>query len=135
MPIIRAYLGRLPILGVCLGHQALGQHLGWTVKRAIPKHGKRSPIDHPGTGLFQGLPDPMEVARYHSLVVAPTPGATTTTQVLARARDDGTVMALQNQSKLAWGVQFHPESYGTQSGQRLIGNFWRLACAYAMQTT
>jgi len=113
---------RMPLLGVCLGHQALAAHHGGTVGRApAPRHGKSSRISHDGTGLFQGLPSPFEAGRYHSLVVEEKtlPAAL---RVTARS-DGGLVMAIAHRELPAWGVQFHPESVLTPEGERLIGNF------------
>ena len=118
----------IPLLGVCLGHQALAAHHGGTVGRApAPRHGKSSRISHDGTGLFQGLPSPFEAGRYHSLVVEEKtlPAAL---RVTARS-DDGLVMAIAHRELPAWGVQFHPESVLTPEGEILIANFLRLSSA------
>ena len=121
---IRALSGRVPILGVCLGHQALGQAFGGRVVRAGrgPVHGKTSRLEHDGTGPFRGLPADLEVGRYHSLVVeaATLPP---TLRVLARSRDDGEIMGLAHVEHPTWGVQFHPESVLTPEGMALLGNF------------
>ncbi len=122
LAVIAELSGRIPILGVCLGHQAIGQAFGGRVVRA-PKvmHGKTSPILHDGTGLFRGIPNPMEATRYHSLVVEPAslPPALT---VNARTAE-GEIMALSHATLPVWGVQFHPESILTVDGKKLLQNF------------
>jgi anthranilate synthase component 2 len=118
--------GSLPILGVCLGHQAIGQVFGGDVVRAPqPMHGKLSAIRHGGTGLFAGLPNPFEATRYHSLIVdrASWPNSLTITAETA----DGIVMGLQHSERPIHGVQFHPESIASTGGHQLLGNFLRLA--------
>jgi anthranilate synthase component 2 len=118
--------GNLPILGVCLGHQAIGQVFGGNVVRAPqPMHGKLSAIRHGGTGLFAGLPNPFEATRYHSLIVdrASWPNSLTITAETA----DGIVMGLQHRERPVHGVQFHPESIASTGGHLLLGNFLRLA--------
>jgi anthranilate synthase component 2 len=117
-----------PLLGVCLGHQALAQaHGGRLVHAATPVHGKASEIHHDGTGLFQGLSRPFPAARYHSLVVEPA-SVPATLRVTART-SDGTVMALCHRTRPSFGVQFHPESVLTAEGKRLLANFLQVACA------
>jgi anthranilate synthase/aminodeoxychorismate synthase-like glutamine amidotransferase len=119
---IRELAGELPILGVCLGHQAIGQVFGGTVVRA-PRlmHGKTSEITHDGAGIFTGLPDPFVATRYHSLVVAPE---TVPDDLVVTATADGdVVMGLRHRSLDVEGVQFHPESILTPSGPALLGNF------------
>ncbi|MGK5731067.1 aminodeoxychorismate synthase component I [Streptomyces sp. URMC 124] len=113
----------LPLLGVCLGHQGIGMLHGATVGRAPrPHHGRTSPVLHDGTGLFAGLPSPFEVVRYHSLAVTDLPGA-----LKATARTpDGVLMGLEHRERPQWGVQFHPESAGSQYGIELLANFRRL---------
>jgi anthranilate synthase component 2 len=118
----------IPLLGVCLGHQALAALHGATVGRApAPRHGKSSRVAHDGTGLFEGVSNPFEAGRYHSLVVEEKtlPAAL---RVTARS-DDGLVMAIAHRELPAWGVQFHPESVLTPEGERLIGNFLRMGSA------
>lgn len=118
---IRHFTGRLPILGVCLGHQAIGQVFGGTVVRgAEPVHGKTSAIEHDGRAVFAGIDNPMIATRYHSLVVDPE-GADVL-EVSARC-DDGVVMGLRHREHPVEGVQFHPESILTDAGHALLANF------------
>ena len=122
--LIRAAAGRIPLLGVCLGHQAIGAAFGGDVVRAGRiMHGKTSPIHHDGTGVFAGLPDPFDATRYHSLVVEPT----TLPACLRRTAwtDEGEIMGLAHRELPVEGVQFHPESILTLEGKRLLGNFLR----------
>ncbi|RJF90980.1 anthranilate synthase component II [Sphingomonas cavernae] len=115
-----------PLLGVCLGHQSIGQHFGGKVIRAGElMHGKTSPVTHDGTGLFAGLPSPFTATRYHSLIV-PEEGMPETLIVNARA-PDGTVMGFRHESLPIHGVQFHPESIATEHGHAMLANFMRLA--------
>jgi anthranilate synthase component 2 len=117
---------RLPLLGICLGHQAIGQHFGGKVMRApAPMHGKVSPIDHDGGGVFAGLPSPFEATRYHSLCVAPA-GLPDCLAVTARA-GDGTIQGLRHESLPIHGVQFHPESVASAHGHVLLANFLAIA--------
>ncbi len=130
LPAIRDLSGSLPILGVCLGHQAIGAAFGGRVERALrPLHGHATPVRHDGTGLFSGLPDPMPVARYHSLIVAPQPGMEQHLSVNALS-DEGEVMALSHRRHPTYGVQFHPESILTEGGHAIFANFLRLARAW-----
>jgi len=118
----------LPLLGVCLGHQALGALHGAVVQRApAPRHGKTSAVRHEGAGLFAGLSNPFEAGRYHSLVVREE-GLPPDLAVTARS-DDGLVMSLAHRSKPAWGVQFHPESVLTPEGEKLLANFLAMGAA------
>lgn len=127
LPAIRALSGSLPILGICLGHQAIGAAFGGRVERAVlPLHGQASPIAHDGERLFAGLPAPMPVGRYHSLVVAPQPGMAAHLTVDARSAE-GEVMALSHRSHPTYGIQFHPESVLTENGHALFSNFLGLA--------
>jgi para-aminobenzoate synthetase component 2 len=127
LPAIRELSGAVPLLGVCLGHQAIGAAFGGRVARAgRPLHGQATPIRHDGAGLFTGLPDPMQVGRYHSLIVAPEPGMADRLSVDAVSAE-GEVMALSHRSHPTWGVQFHPESVLTENGHALFANFLRLA--------
>jgi para-aminobenzoate synthetase len=110
----------LPLLGVCLGHQAIAHLHGAKVGRADePRHGRTSPIEHNGTGLFAGLPSPLRAVRYHSLAVTDLPESLEATAWTP----DGVLMALQHRTKPLWGVQFHPESIRTEHGHRLLRNF------------
>ena len=113
-----------PLLGVCLGQQAIAQAFGGTVVRGAPVHGKTSPVTHDGTGLFDGLPSPMQATRYHSLVVEPALPDVLETSATS---DDGALMALRHRALPIWGVQFHPESVASEGGHRLIANFLTLA--------
>lgn len=108
-----------PLLGVCLGHQAIGQHFGGSVVRGGLMHGKTSPVTHDGSGVFAGLPSPFTATRYHSLIVEDLPEDLV---VNARA-DDGSVMGVRHASLPIHGVQFHPESIATEHGHALLGNF------------
>jgi anthranilate synthase/aminodeoxychorismate synthase-like glutamine amidotransferase len=131
VPVVQRWGASIPMLGVCLGHQSIGEAYGGRVVRAGQvMHGKTSDIEHDGTELFEGLASPLSVMRYHSLVVEPTslPAAL---RVLATARDDPSeIHAMRHREHPVWGVQFHPESIGTAGGAQLLGNFLRLAaCA------
>ena len=122
LELVRRASGRVPVLGVCLGHQALGQAFGGRVVRA-PRlmHGKTSPIRHDGRTLFAGLPDPFTATRYHSLVVA-RDSVPACLEVSAWT-DDGIVMGLRHRDHPSEGVQFHPESILTSAGKDLLRNF------------
>ena len=125
--LIRAAAARVPILGVCLGHQAIGQVYGGRVGRAeVPMHGKVSTIRHTGTGVFAGLPSPMEATRYHSLIVA-RDGFPEDTLDLTAETDDGVIMGLQHRWLPIHGVQFHPESIASQHGHDILRNFLTIA--------
>jgi anthranilate synthase/aminodeoxychorismate synthase-like glutamine amidotransferase len=124
--VIRAFAHRVPLLGVCLGHQAIGHVFGGRVVRAPrPLHGKTSVIEHDGRGLFAGVGAPFPAGRYHSLVVADEPWPDDL-EVAARSADDGVVMALRHRTWPLHGVQFHPESVLTGEGRRLIRTFLAL---------
>ncbi len=112
-----------PLLGVCLGHQAIGQHFGGRVVRGGLMHGKTSPVVHDGTGVFTGLPSPFTATRYHSLIVE---GAPETLAVNATAAD-ASIMGLRHTSLPIHGVQFHPESIATEHGHALLANFLEIA--------
>jgi anthranilate synthase/aminodeoxychorismate synthase-like glutamine amidotransferase len=124
--VIRYFAGRIPILGVCLGHQAIGHAFGGVIRRAIsPMHGKLSAIEHDGRGVFKGLDNPLNVVRYHSLVIdqQSLPNDLTVTAVAP----DGEIMGVRHRTWLVEGVQFHPESIFTDGGQRLLHNFLTMA--------
>jgi anthranilate synthase component 2 len=122
--VIRAWGASIPTLGVCLGHQAIGEAYGGRVVRAVRAvHGKTSRITHDGTGLFAGLPSPLEVGRYHSLVVE-RDSLPASLEVVATATDDPReIHALRHATHPVWGVQFHPESVLTPNGKQLLRNF------------
>ena len=113
---------QLPLLGVCLGHQAIGQHFGGKVVRGGLMHGKTSQLSHDGSGLFAGLPSPFTGTRYHSLIVDAVPDAL----VVNSTSDDGHVMGFRHRELPIHGVQFHPESIATQHGHALLANFLRI---------
>ncbi len=117
---------RRPLLGICLGHQAVAQHFGARIVRAVTvMHGKTCAVLHDGTGLFEGLPSPLTAARYHSLTVAPQ---SLPAGLAANAfAQDGTLQGLRHPGLPIHGVQFHPESVASQCGHRLLGNFIRIA--------
>ena len=124
--IAGAAAARRPLLGVCLGHQALAQAFGGQVVRAAQvMHGKTSAIHHDGEGVFAGLPSPFVATRYHSLIVE---AATLPPALIADARtDDGVIMGLRHRDLPLWGVQFHPESIASEHGHALLANFMTLA--------
>jgi len=111
-----------PLLGVCLGHQAIGQHFGGRVVRGGLMHGKTSPVTHDGSGLFAGLPSPFVATRYHSLVVEDAPDCL----VVNATADDAHVMGFRHATLPIHGVQFHPESIATEHGHALLANFLRV---------
>ncbi len=112
-----------PLLGVCLGHQAIGQHFGGTVQRGHLMHGKTSPVCHDATGLYAGLPSPFQATRYHSLEVVDIPQDL----VVNATSDDGAVMGFRHIGLPIHGVQFHPESIATEHGHAMLANFLRIA--------
>jgi len=120
--VVKHFAGKIPILGVCLGHQSIGYAFGGTiVKSATLMHGKTSPILHDGEGLFAGLPNPFLATRYHSLVVEreSLPEELVVTAWVA----EGEIMGMRHQTLPVWGVQFHPESILTQGGMEMLQNF------------
>jgi anthranilate synthase component II len=112
-----------PLLGVCLGHQAIGQHFGGSVVRGGLMHGKTSPVSHDGTGLFEGLPSPFTATRYHSLIVTDIPDEL----VVNATADDAHVMGFRHRELPIHGVQFHPESIATEHGHAMLANFLKQA--------
>lgn len=112
-----------PLLGVCLGHQTIGQHFGGNVARGGLMHGKTSPVSHDGSGLFAGLPSPFQATRYHSLIVENIPPAL----VVNATSDDGHVMGFRHATLPIHSVQFHPESIATEHGHAMLANFMRIA--------
>ena len=117
-----ADLGK-PLLGVCLGHQAIGQYFGGKVVRGGLMHGKTCPVEHDGTGLFQGLPSPFTATRYHSLIVDDIPADL----IVNATAGDGSVMGFRHATLPIHGVQFHPESIATEHGHAMLANFMRAA--------
>ena len=123
LDVIRSYGPRIPLLGVCLGHQAIGQAFGGSVVSApVLVHGKSSTIEHDGRGVFAGLEQQIVAGRYHSLTVAAEPWPQEL-EISARAVDDGTIMGLRHREFPIHGVQFHPESVLTSDGRRILRNF------------
>ena len=125
LDLIAAAAGRIPILGVCLGHQAIGQAFGGEVVRApLPMHGKLSPVAHDGCDIFAGIPSPFQATRYHSLIVK---RETLPECLIETARTDGIIMGLRHRTLPVFGVQFHPESIASEHGHRLLANFLAIA--------
>jgi anthranilate synthase component 2 len=126
LDLVAAAAGKLPLLGVCLGHQAIGQAFGGKVVRApVCMHGKLSQMRHHGEGLFEGLPSPFTATRYHSLTID-REGFPEVLEVTAET-DDGVIMGLRHKELPIYGVQFHPESIASEHGHALLANFLRLA--------
>ncbi|MGC3966497.1 MAG: aminodeoxychorismate/anthranilate synthase component II [Pirellulales bacterium] len=126
LDVVRRLGDEVPMLGICLGHQALAEALGGQIVRSpVPVHGRTAEIRHDGTRLFDGLPSPLRVARYHSLCAEPTklPASLRATA----ETDEGVVMAVEHRSRPLFGVQFHPESVLTDGGYRLLANFLKMA--------
>ena len=122
---VKKFGSLIPMLGVCLGHQCIGEAYGAETKRAIkPVHGKCSIIEHNGRGLFKDIPNPLQVGRYHSLIVEPD--SITDLEVTART-SDGEIMGFVHKSHPVYGVQFHPESVLTENGQGIVNNFTNIA--------
>jgi para-aminobenzoate synthetase component 2 len=132
-PVVAALSGRIPILGICLGHQCIGDVQGGRVLRARePMHGRASMVTHEGTDVFRGLPNPVRVGRYHSLIVEVDDPASPL-QVTARS-EKGEVMGLAHKEHPTYGVQFHPESILTEGGHAMLANFLQLAAEFADRT-
>ena len=126
LDLIAAAAGRVPVFGVCLGHQAIGQVFGGVVKRApMPMHGKVGGVEHAGTDIFAGLPSPFQAARYHSLIVEreTLPPELEVTAWTA----DGLIMGLRHRAMPVFGVQFHPESFASEGGRGILANFLAIA--------
>ncbi|HEX3983780.1 MAG TPA: aminodeoxychorismate/anthranilate synthase component II [Acidisoma sp.] len=126
LDVIEAVAGKIPLFGVCLGHQAIGQAFGGRVIRApVPMHGKISPVTHGGSDVFEGLPSPFNATRYHSLIVE----RETLPEVLVPTAftEDGLIMGLRHRSLPIFGVQFHPESIASEHGHQILENFLRIA--------
>jgi anthranilate synthase/aminodeoxychorismate synthase-like glutamine amidotransferase len=128
VPVIQRWGSTIPTLGVCLGHQAIGEAYGGRVVRASRvMHGKVSTVEHDGTGIFAGLPSPLSVMRYHSLIVE-RETMPADLEILAVATDDASeVHAVRHRTHPVWGVQFHPESILTSGGKTILQNFLSLA--------
>jgi anthranilate synthase component II len=129
LDLVRAASETTPILGVCLGHQAIGQAFGGEIARApAPMHGKVSRISHHARGLFSGLNGPFQATRYHSLIIERS-SAPPELEISAES-DDGLVMGVEHRDRPAFGVQFHPESIASEHGRQILGNFLHLADAF-----
>ncbi len=132
VPLVRALAGKIPVLGVCLGHQAIGEAFGGRVVRADRlMHGKTCPVLHEADELFEGIPSPVTGMRYHSLVVEPAslPQDLVITAWSADRPKDAEIMAMKHRKYQIYGVQFHPEPIGTEHGKRLLENFLGVARA------
>jgi anthranilate synthase/aminodeoxychorismate synthase-like glutamine amidotransferase len=126
LDLIAAAAGKVPILGVCLGHQAIGQAFGGQVVRApAPMHGKLSKISHDGTGILAGVPSPFSATRYHSLIVAHD--SLPDVLIPTAWTEDGLIMAMHHRDLPIHGVQFHPESIASEHGHRILANFLAIA--------
>lgn len=132
LDIVRELSSEIPMLGVCLGHQTIASAFGAHLCQTDPMHGRASTIQHAGTGLFAGLPTPLRVGRYHSLII----DAVTLPQVfdVTATTEDGTIMAIAHRELPMHAVQFHPESVLTEHGEQLLQNFVRLAKAWTPPT-
>lgn len=132
LPAIERWHRQIPILGVCLGHQAIGEYFGATLVRSSPPmHGKTSEVHHTGDPLFQGIPSPFTAMRYHSLELKNLPDSLTVTA----QTNDGVVMAVKHAQWPMHGVQFHPESIGTPTGLQLLHNWSTLVANYSVKGT
>ena len=125
--VVRRFRGRIPVLGVCLGHQCIGYVYGGVIARAEqPTHGKESLMHHDGQTVFTGIPSPLVGGRYHSLVIEPS-SCPSALEVSART-EDGVIMAVRSRRDCVEGIQFHPESVMTPSGHDILRNFLQLRC-------
>jgi para-aminobenzoate synthetase component 2 len=123
--VIRHFRGKIPILGVCLGHQCIGYVYGGVISRAkLPMHGKESLVYHDGETIFQGLPSPLTAGRYHSLVID-SKSVPATLEISAKTKD-GVIMGVRNRHDNVEGVQFHPESIMTPGGHQILSNFLKM---------
>ena len=123
MDVIRRFGATTPLLGVCLGHQAIGMVYGGVVCRATaPMHGKTSTVEHDGKGVFSGIASPIQAGRYHSLIIA-SDSVPADLEVSARTTEDGTIMGVRHRKFPVHGVQFHPESVLTEAGMHMLRNF------------
>lgn len=131
LDMIRTFAGKVPLLGVCLGHQSIGQVFGGNVIRASRlMHGKTSPIQHNGKGIFEGIPSPFKATRYHSLIVE-RESLPAELEITAETAE-GEIMGLQHRELPVYGVQFHPESLATEHGLKLLENFLKLPAPVAV---
>lgn len=125
LDMVGAFAGKKPLLGVCLGHQSIGQYFGGDVVRAERlMHGKTSPVKHRNTDIFSGLPNPMEATRYHSLLIKRST-CPDCLEIIADT-EEGEIMGIAHKELPIWGVQFHPESIATESGIKILENFLKL---------
>ncbi len=124
MPVVREFGAKIPLLGVCLGMQAIGETYGaQLIKAKVPMHGKTSLVQHLKKGIFENIANPMQVMRYHSLILANLPDEL---ESIATVVETGELMALRHKTYPIWGVQFHPESIGTPAGSRMVKNWLKL---------
>jgi anthranilate synthase/aminodeoxychorismate synthase-like glutamine amidotransferase len=132
MRMIERFAGRIPVLGVCLGHQAIGQHFGGRIVRTPPVHGKTCAVDHDGSGIFAGLPSPFTATRYQSLAVAPE--SVPEVLIVNATAADETVQGFRHRDLPIHGVQFHPESIASEHGHALLASFLELAKGNSIRT-
>lgn len=128
LPLIKEVKGKIPILGICLGHQSIGEAFGGNIVQAkYPMHGKVSKIKHDQNSIFKDIKDCFEVTRYHSLVIEKETFPTEELEIIAFSEDDNEIMAVHHKKYLIYGIQFHPESFGSTNGKKLLSNFIELA--------